>query len=369
MPMAVGGDDAGRAAGGGASRVVLQDFNGPAVPVNQAGDTYPSAYHSVSRGGGAATVGRDGADVVEGRGSLRFEVTSGQLYAQFNPYGKRARGFARDYAVDRAAWRFNTYNRMSFWVQVPTNGVPMADGGRFNGEFGTYVKRVTDPDPRSDEAGGNHYYHMLNLPNLGLWTKVVLNMHPDHQRGDSGGLDRGVMTYPTAGPGGDPPGRYNYFDTLTRFYLTDNAKVARPYPATYRLDEITCYREEADEADARAYTLAATHDPRSNRLIVTWNRAKHDNTTTHEVRYAFSDIHKLGWSAAKPAPGGTLKPQGWQGYNGMVYDTKAIPLEGREVVYVAIKPRGSDRFSQIALPLKKGPARSGPTPAKEKGRR
>jgi hypothetical protein len=84
---------------------------------------------------------------------------------------------------------------------------------------------------------------------------------------------------------------------------------------------------------------------------VTWNRAKDENDIKHEVRYAFSDIHQIDWNAAKPALRGIITPPGWQGYNGMVYDTTALPLAGRSVVYIAIKPKNSRLFSPIAIPL------------------
>ncbi len=84
---------------------------------------------------------------------------------------------------------------------------------------------------------------------------------------------------------------------------------------------------------------------------MTWRRPKDENNIPHEVRYAFEDIHQVGWNAARPAPKGIIKPPGWQGYNGMLYATRALPLEGHPVVYIAIKPQNSRRFSQISIPL------------------
>ena len=84
---------------------------------------------------------------------------------------------------------------------------------------------------------------------------------------------------------------------------------------------------------------------------MTWERFKDDNTINHEVRYSFSDIHQIGWDAATPAPNGTITPPGWQGYNGMFYDTTALPLAGHSVVYIAIKPQNSNLFTQIAVRL------------------
>jgi len=89
-------------------------------------------------------------------------------------------------------------------------------------------------------------------------------------------------------------------------------------------------------------------------LFLTWNRLKDENSINHEVRYAFSDIHSLGWNNATPAPSGVISPPGYQGYNNMVYDTKAIDLTGRSVIYLAIKPQNSSVFSQVAFPVAGG---------------
>jgi len=326
---------------------ILQNFDGTTVPLNGDGDTDPSEYS----GSGTARVSLDPSDAISGN-SLRMDVTTGGLYAQFNPYNYAGnpgypagpRAFARDYTAAPSAWRFNTYNRLSFWMKRPTTASPLQTGGTQNVQVGTYVKQVTKADSQSDETGGGHYYHMLNLPNDGQWTQVILNMHPNHRRGDSGGVDPGVLPHPTGEP------QFNYFDTLTRFYIDDTTI---PRTGTYRIDNIQFYREPYAENDAQVSSLTGTYDPTKNEVIVTWNRLKDENNIKHEVRYAFSDIHQLGWSAATPVPNGLITPPGWQGYNGMVYDTTALPLAGHSVVYIAIKPQNSDLFSEIAVPLRR----------------
>jgi hypothetical protein len=88
-----------------------------------------------------------------------------------------------------------------------------------------------------------------------------------------------------------------------------------------------------------------------NRLILTWARHKDENAVKHEVRYAFSNIHEIGWDKATRTPSGIITPPGFQGYNGMVYTTTALPLTGKPKVYLAIKPENSAVFSQIELSL------------------
>ena len=131
-----------------------------------------------------------------------------------------------------------------------------------------------------------------------------------------GGHDR---TYPTNEP------QYNYFDTLTRLYIE---AIGEPsgYPAVFRLDEFEFYQEVHGEAikGEQVYSIAAAYVPAERRVILTWSRNKSENDVPHEVRYAFESIHLIGWDKATPAPGGTIAPAGFQGYNGMVYTTTDI---------------------------------------------
>jgi hypothetical protein len=319
----------------------LLTFDGPELPRNKAGATYPSQYEP----DGTAKISLDPTDAVSGK-SIRFDVTKGCFYAQFNAHNADGtRGFAREYVAQPDKWRFNTFNRMSFWIKCPVNAVPLRTDGRANTDVGTYVKRIKDADGHSDEAGGNHWYHGMNLANTGTWTKVVLNMHPHHYRGASGQTEHHNQPHPTGGQ------EYNYFDTLTRFYIAAESYTPPTYPLVYHLDQFEFYQESHTENDEQVYTIAATVVPADNRLILTWSRDKDQNNTKHEVRYAFSSIHEIGWDRAMPAPDGIVSPPGWQGYNHMLYVTTKLPLVGKRTVFLAIKPEGAKLFSQIELPL------------------
>src|SRR5262249_46369884 len=210
--------------------------------------------------------------------------------------------------------------------------------GRANTEIGTYVRKASSKNFYSDEDGGNHYYHFLNLPALAEWTQVVLNMHPDHRRSDPGSADPGVLPHPTGEE------KFNYFDTLTRFYI-DYKAAPKSHPADFLLDEFEFFQQPHEENDKRAYSLTATYRASDNRLVLTWSRDKASDKTRHEVRYAFFDIHTKGWKAATPAPGGIIKPLGDGPYNNMVYDSKEVPLSDHAFVYLAVKPTDSSSFS------------------------
>jgi len=333
-------------------RMILLSFDGPDLPVNKSKDGYPTFYYNRDyQGTGKFTTSLNKADARSGS-CLQMELTEGALYAQFNPYGNgnTTRGFARDYSANPKGWKFNTYNRLRFWIKSPTAAAPHQTTGQSNFEFGTYVKRVNNPDPKSDESGGNHFYHHLNLPNSGTWTQVILNMHPSHVRSEPGSKEHGNQPHPTGEK------EYNYFDALTRFYIQALNPPSR-YPATYFLDEMEFYREPHEENDDAIYSITATHVPMKNRVIVTWTRNKDENNVKHEVRYSFKDVHQIGWEAADPAPQGIITPPGDQGYNSMVYDTTDLPLKKqpvtslKEYLYVAVKPKNSKLFSQIAIPL------------------
>lgn len=318
------------------------DFSGPALPRNRAGALYPSQYEGE---GGQANVSLDAKDAVSGR-SARLEVTRGTLYAQFNSHNANGtRTFVRDYVADPGRWKPNTYNRLSFWVKCPRNAAALRRTGQENVQVGTYLKRVRGADAYSDETGGNHGYHHFNIAPTGTWTKLVMNMHPSHFRGQSGGKEHGNQLHPTREP------EYNYFDALTRLYIGACRERPGSYPAVYHLDEFVFYREPNEENDEQVYSIAATYVPARDELILTWSRRKDEEAVRHEVRYAFVSIHKLGWEKAAPAPGGSVKPLGSGGYNGMLYRSRKLPLRGRATVHLGIKPDNSRRFSQISLPL------------------
>jgi hypothetical protein len=327
--------------------MTLLSFDGNAVPVNKEKVRYPTWYSGRDEGG-EFTSSLNAADAVSGK-SLQLELTKGALYAQFNPYDGTTRGFARDYCADPKNWQFDTYNRFRFWIKAPASAPPHRKDGRVNMNVGTYYKSVSKPDRYSDEAGGGHSYHGINVPATDTWTQVILNMHPDHFRGASGGEEHGNQPHPTGEE------KYNYFDALTRFYIQVNEPPSK-HPATYLMDEFEFYQEANQENEEQILSLTATYIPSQNRLIVCWGRNKNENKVRHEVRYSFSDVHKTGWQSATAAPRGIIQPPGEGGYNQMVYDTTGILLKNRSTVYVAIKPENSKKFTQIAIPLNQGSA-------------
>ena len=325
--------------------MVLLNFDGAAPPRNQMGTDFVQPYSppQVPGPGDRFVASIEPVDAVAGH-SLRMRVTEGRFKALFTPEGPGglSKLFARDYAVDPANWRFNTYNRLRFWVKLPRSSPPHSTTGGTNMALGSSIKRVQNADKHSLDAGGGTYGHWFNVPATQRWTQVIVNMHPSHA-GDGRAL-AGNLPHPTGEPA------YNYFDALTQFYI-EAREAPSKYPADYLLDEIKFYRQPQTENDEQVFSITATHVPAESRVIVTWNRRPGEETVAHEVRYAFKDIHRLGWERATPAPEGTIRPPGKGTDAGMVYDTRALPLAEQKVIYLAIKPENAGTFSQVAIPL------------------
>ena len=286
-----------------------------------------------------------------------------ELYAQFNPYTGSGREFAHAYAAcgyppacgNPADWQYNTYTKFRFWVKIPTNAGAPDYSGQGNCQVGLYNKSITNADTTVDEGGGGgHFYHAFSVEPTGTWWQVILNMHPSHERGINH-VDPGFIPYITADPsrgGQDPTNTYNYWDVLTRFYLQCNT----PAGSVWNLDQMEFYRDPVTEDDIHlASTLTGTYVPGSNQVIVNWERQIPADSTNWEVRYAYSDIHSLGWNNAIAAPNGTVTPPGNGDYVEMHYASTAIPTAGQTVLYVAVKSQTEPaKFNQIAIPLSGG---------------
>ena len=286
--------------------IILQNYDQSSVPENKGGDTYPSSYVGISNIGIDTT---DRAPQTSGN-SLKFDF-GGQL--QFNPYTGSPREYTRNYAncgypvvCGSSPWQTNTYTKLQYWVKVPTNSPSVDYGAGSNYNVGIYAKSYTNGDPNSDEQpGGGHFYYSLWLEGTGTWWQVILNMHPDHERGDPGNQNFGYHPYITAEREADPANTYNLWDTLTRWYFEVNYPTGAP---TYNLDNILFTTATVPEDEVHISALAGTYVPGTNRVIVNWARVQGQDQNW-DVRYAFSDIHALGWNNATVAPNSPVHPK------------------------------------------------------------
>ena len=212
---------------------------------------------------------------------------------------------------------------MCIWVKVPTSLIyPSIQYG--NLEVGTYVRDPIYGNYNANaELGGYHYYHAFRLPNTGTWVKVTIDTHPVNRRSEDPNIE-----WDSSHPLSSAPG-YNYFDLITRFYwdcfINGNVPLTS-LPGNFYFGGFELYQETGNANIAQVHSFCSTYVAASNRLIVNWRRLKNDETTKHEVRYAFSDIYTLGWDNAIPAPSGILTPSATGAYAGMGYDNDTICL-------------------------------------------
>jgi hypothetical protein len=180
-------------------------------------------------------------------------------------------------------------------------------------------------------------------------------MHPHHDRGQSGDMEHGNQEYPTEEAG------HNYFDALTRFYIASRLN-DESLSSQWKLDGFRIYRETNIENEEQVYAMSGVYVPESNKLIVTWERNKNENDIDHELRYAFSDIHTLGWGNST-STGEAFDTGGYNGYNTVHWESSGIDTAGHSSIFVAVKPVNSTLFKQIEIPLEvSGSVTSRPRP-------
>ncbi|MGJ8682005.1 hypothetical protein [Paraglaciecola sp.] len=281
-------------------------------------------------------------EAYSGNKSLKVTVEKGHVYFHFYPHSaSNVWDFMHQHTITKP-WKFNTYNRLKFWVKLPP-GIKRVGGGKQNTTFGTYYRK-SNGKLNSAESGGNHPYHFYDLESTGEWHQIIVDTHPNHIRGVTGSREHGNRTHPTNEP------NFNYFDSMTRFYF-DMDGTAPNRPADFYFDNFELYTANPNENIKQIYSLNGVYIKDRNIVKIGWMRDKNENKVSHEVRYSFSDIYESGWDLALKAPSGIVKPSGWGGHNGMFYHTSKIPVEKHNTLYMAIKPENSDKFRQIEIPL------------------
>lgn len=344
--------------------LLLDDFEYSQKPIVQPNESNPNLRELWHEGLGSDThdsgqwAGSDGITdeaSVDGDRSFFINTTQGNAYFMFYPHDGAIWHNMREYRKEnivnnvvqwngtRPDWRMDYYNRMRFWVKVP-EGIHAYGDGQANLQVGMYLRK-RNGDPTDAEDGGGHWYHLYNIPHTGEWHQVIIDTHPNHQRGGNGATEWGDREYVTGESG------YNYFDALTWFYVDFQNTMSR-YPGKFYFDGFELFREDGPSVNIdQIYSLDAVYVPGTNTVRVGWSRDKGmpGDVTNHEVRYSFEDIYQSGWNSAIRAPNGTVAPNGYQG---MTYSTNNIDVSGETTLYIAIKPENSSKFRQISIPLK-----------------
>jgi hypothetical protein len=324
--------------------VILDDFEQQNIRVINSKANYPQSIlwsqydHPENSQLGYESLSSE--EAYTGNKSLKVTVQNGHVYFHFYPY-TNGWDFMHQHTLTKP-WKFNTYNRLKFWVKLPP-GINRVGGGKQNTTFGTYYRK-SDGNVQSAESGGNHPYHFYDLESTDEWHQIIVDTHPNHIRGVTGSREHGNRSHPTKEE------NFNYFDSITRFYFDMDGN-APNRPADFYFDDFELYTANPNENIEQVYSLHGVYNKKSNQIIVGWMRDKNQNAIKHEVRYAFSDIYDSGWDLALKAPAGIITPSGWGGHNGMNYRTNKILLQDHNVLYLAIKPENSDKFRQIEIPL------------------
>ena len=281
-------------------------------------------------------------DTHDGTRGLRAAFSSDSSSLHFHPSLRSPEKWfpLHNYLTPSGVWTPNTYDRLRFWIRIPSGLASVNPGGK-NLEVGVYIRR-SDGDSSTSTDGGGLFHHQFNIPATGEWHQVILDTHPGQESGTDGDVDPGDHLHPTGEPG------YNYFDLATGFYLRFSGLASGP--AEVRVDGFEVFHAGAGEDAARVYGLHGVYVPASKGILVGWRRHK-DETGAHEVKYAFRSVLETGWGAALSAPGGTIEPLSTGGYNGMEWSSTAIDVTGRTHIFVAIRPVGGQGFREIEIPL------------------
>lgn len=241
-------------------------------------------------------------------------------------------------------WKFNFYNRLVFYVKTPEETVV---DGNMNLSVGTYYASIINGPPTSGDAevgGGNHGYHRYKISN-GVTTKVIVDFNPTHIRGAGGGQEQPYMEYPIL----SDAGKYNYWDMLTRLYFAGAR--GSEFGLEYQFDNFYFYRENRKEENHEVYSLAASYKPSLGETYLSFNVNKErvEEDAFYEVRYAFTDIHELGFDNAPLWM--VTGDQGYQGENIVGISTTDIDVGSNSILYLAVKKVGDTLFRQIDLEL------------------
>jgi hypothetical protein len=211
-------------------------------------------------------------------------------------------------------------------------------------ELGVYIALPAE-EQTTGESNNQHFYHYLNVRGHGYFEKCIIDTHPDHQRGDSGGVE--ISNNPQT-----PSGSLTYFDMLTRFYI-DWPGFA--ITGTYEMAGFRFYQETNAEDVVNIRAIHGGYIPNTGNIEVKWTVPQNIATARNcEVRYAFSSIHVLGWNNAITPANPTVADTGDHGYNALKWVGSGINVAGRTSIFVAVRLIGQTGFRQIELPIYSG---------------
>lgn len=256
-------------------------------------------------------------------------------------------------------WELGRINRARSWFKAPpemsnrnTDGSEKDTGQSDSLHFATFLRSAATPTT-SNESDNAHFYHYYNIKYEGnMWHQILVDSHPNHQRGTSGDFEEGIIddTFAAVEPG------QNYFDAMVYFYF-DHKNTDTTYPASFNLDGIEFYEDPNNEDITNIYNLFAVYNDISGEIVVGWNREKDAPSTTFDLKQADSSFFAAGGfdSIGTAMPNGTAINNGRglnpDGYNRVDY-REVVDVSGKDFIYVAIKANvEATRFREIRIPV------------------
>lgn len=353
-------------AGSGSSTAILDDFESGTVRIVSAANSgYPSGggsnplWVNYAGEGAAATVTAVAGIGRFGGFGLRYRMTAGSPYFDFEPIDNQFQYFMHE-QLTSGTWSKNKFNRLGFWVFLPSNLPLTTDPNRQAVEIGTYVRKEYNPSTdgltawRTDpEMGGWHFYHFVT-PRTGVWTYIVLDEHPQHSRESSAGSGKpvgnpgamngiGTNIWPTTTVG------WNYVDALGRIYFNDWRTTPSSFPCDIIFDHYTLFNE-ADIGDVdHIASLEASYDASTQLLHIGFCRNPSEDPT-FTARWSATSMKGAGFASGTLL--GTVGPDGNGGYvNKKIEGT--VNLGSLQRVFIAVYRTGAptDVFREIELPL------------------
>jgi hypothetical protein len=344
--------------------LVLDDFESPIDRVADPSQPTNIEQHwmwNQAQGGAAAGPGTFGVTTADHWAGIRSwgdTINSGRFYMVFYNDNGTNWNWLRSSLISGTWPGFNQITKMRFHIKPPVS-LTLGSDGQHNYELGTYMRsQAGDPTTHSD--GGSHYYHFLNLVG-GVWNYVEVSWYPDHKVGQDPNTNWDFARYPTVDQGTATGSTqygtdttFNYFDAWTYFYFEQLAVTGGAYPQQAYLDQFELLTDTTPNDYMQSRNLTGTYVPGSNRLFVSWQRRKGmpADATNYETKYAFSNIHALGWNNATTPPGGGSIPP--NGYAGMSYDNSTIRMGSNRSIFFGVRPVGQTTFAEIEIPLSQG---------------
>jgi len=224
-------------------------------------------------------------------------------------------------------------NRLSFYFR-PTGFAASSwtnDIEDYNVHLGTYLCWPGGGQDCPKEASGQHYYHWLTV-NPDTWLHVIMDRHPQHQRG--------VSPVPTD----NPSSTRNYYEYMNGFYLE---LFAGSSPQTYWVDEMELYQASQPENDISISSVWVGYWPSTNKWEMGWSDgsfSSYGNTSssTFEIRWSTAPITNGNYAQAtvvvpeanKVGSNRVTRPNSWKPPTWTRF-TLPSPLPNK--VYFAIK--------------------------------